>query len=215
MSIAQDKFIARGAESLTDAELLSLLLDEVEGLDTSLSKRLLDHFSGSLTNLSTADLSRLRMFDGMGLKRAMRLLVASEWGRRVSVATGAEQLFISSSGDVVQIFRPRLELLGHEECWVLYLNSSNGVIEQQRVSQGGITMTVVDHRLIVKRALELLATKIVMVHNHPSGSVTPSEEDNTLTQRLKSAAALFDIVLLDHIIISSSNEFSFRSDGLL
>ncbi len=214
MSIIYDKFIMRGASSLSDAELLSLLLEEDESRDErkdgSLSQHLLDHFSGSLKQIGSAEVSRLRMVDGMGLRRAIRLSIAAEWGRRISVSAGVDQIFISNSSDVIQIFRPMLESLGHEECWILYLNSSNGVIEQQRISQGGITTTVVDHRLIVKRALELLATKIVMIHNHPAGSSEPSSEDNYLTQRIKDAAALFDIVLLDHIIISRGGDYSYK-----
>ncbi len=206
MSALTDKLNARGANSLSDTELLSLLLD-----DDELAERLIESYSGVLTSIAGEDLSRLRMFEGLGLKRAVRLVAAAEWGRRISVAKSSKQETISTSGDVVAIFRPMMESLRHEECWVLYLNSANKIVEQQRVSQGGITTTTVDHRLIVKRALELLATRIVLVHNHPSGSSQPSEEDDRLTSRLRNAAELFDIILLDHIIISPTGEFSYKS----
>ena len=98
---------------------------------------------------------------------------------------------------------------------MLYLTSSNRLIEHQRVSQGGLQATVVDYRLIVKRALELLATQLILVHNHPSGAAEPSAADKTLTNRVNDAAALFDIKLLDHIIISSEGTFSFRRSGLM
>jgi DNA repair protein RadC len=111
--------------------------------------------------------------------------------------------------------RPIFEGMNHEECWVLYLTSSNRLLERQRVSQGGVQATVVDHRIIVKRALELLSTQIILVHNHPSGAAEPSAADKTLTRKLKDAAALFDIKLLDHIIISSEGNFSFLRDGLM
>ena len=97
----------------------------------------------------------------------------------------------------------------------LRVTSSNRLLERQRVSQGGVQATVVDHRIIVKRALELLSTQIILVHNHPSGAAEPSAADKTLTRKLKDAAALFDIKLLDHIIISSEGNFSFLRDGLM
>ena len=112
-------------------------------------------------------------------------------------------------------FRPQLERLSHEECWVVYLTSSNRVIERYRISQGGVTGTVVDHRLIVKRALELLATQLILVHNHPSGTPEASGQDKTLTERVARAAALFDIRLLDHIIIARDGDFSFLREGLM
>ncbi|MFR9672572.1 MAG: JAB domain-containing protein, partial [Rikenellaceae bacterium] len=168
-----DKLLIRGAESLTDLELLTLMLDDMAN-SKDLAQSLLDGFGGSLGNLASTPLSRLRMMDGLGLKRAQRIVSAIELGRRCVVELSLDQAVITSSVDVVTMFRPTLENLPHEECWVLYLNASNRVVEQQRVSQGGITATVVDHRLIVKRALELLATNIVLVHNHPSGPAEPS-----------------------------------------
>ena len=116
---------------------------------------------------------------------------------------------------MVRLFRPRLERLTHEECWVVYLTSSNRIIERQRVSQGGVTGTVVDHRLIVKRALELLATQLILIHNHPSGTPEASAQDKLLTERIAKAAALFDIRLLDHLIIARDGDFSFRRAGLI
>ena len=113
------------------------------------------------------------------------------------------------------LFRPQLERLAHEECWVIYLTASNRIIERQRVSQGGVTATVVDHRLIVKRALELLATQLILIHNHPSGAAEASAQDRLLTEKVARAAALFDIRLLDHLIISREGDFSFLRAGLL
>ncbi|MFI3259483.1 MAG: DNA repair protein RadC [Rikenellaceae bacterium] len=209
-----DKLLIRGAESLTDLELLTLMLDDMAN-SKDLAQSLLDGFGGSLGNLASTPLSRLRMMDGLGLKRAQRIVSAIELGRRCVVELSLDQAVITSSVDVVTMFRPTLENLPHEECWVLYLNASNRVVEQQRVSQGGITATVVDHRLIVKRALELLATNIVLVHNHPSGTAEPSAEDITLTKRIQEAAALFDIKLIDHIIIAANSDISLFCAGLI
>ena len=136
MSEASVKLLSRGVETLTDQELLELLLDDGD----------------------SADIARLRMAAGIGLKRAARIQAAVELGRRVLAARELGPDPIGSSNDVVRIFRPLLTEMKHEECWCLYLNTGNRIVERQRVSQGGVQGTVVDHRLIVKRALELLAT---------------------------------------------------------
>lgn len=209
-----DKLVARGAESLTEEELLTLLFNDQVGVEP-LSEALLHNYNGSLVQLFSDDLSRLRIVEGLGLMRAERLKAVWELCRRCSAERASEMVVIADSDDVVRMFRPMLEGLRHEECWVLYLNASNRLMEYQRVSQGGVTATIVDQRIIVKRALELLASHIVVVHNHPSGASDPSAEDIELTQRLKGALALFDINLLDHIIITSGGEFSFLSGELL
>ena len=201
---------------MTDAELLSLILDD-GGLRedaAALGEAVLEECS-SLANIASMELSRLRMVEGVGLKRAGRVLAAAELGRRAAALQVDSVTTISSSNDAVAIFRPLFEGLRHEECWVLYLTNSNRVIERQRVSQGGVQGTVVDHRLIAKRALELLSTQVIIAHNHPSGSAEASSQDITLTKRISEALALFDIRLLDHLIISQHGEFSFRSQGLL
>ncbi|MDE7068896.1 MAG: DNA repair protein RadC [Alistipes sp.] len=213
MSEAADRLAARGAEALSDGELLGLVLDD--GERPELAAALLESFGGSLAELGRVDLARLRMAGGMGLKRAVRLRAAVELGRRVLEGEAGATKTIRSSDDVAGMFRPRMESMTYEECWCLFLTSSNRIIERQRVSQGGVQGTVVDHRLIVKRALELLATQIVLVHNHPSGTAEPSAPDRTLTDKIARAAALFDIRLLDHLIIARSGDFSFRRAGLL
>ncbi len=217
MITPSQKLMARGVEVLSDEELLALLLDDGRSLSDhcDVAARVVAHFGGSLREILRRDISRLRMVEGMGLRRAQRLVVAAEFGRRLSQGAAMEHVTIKSSGDVIKMFRPQMESLHHEECWVLYLTISNRIIESQRVSQGGITSTTVDHRLIVKRALELLTPQIIIIHNHPSGSVEPSIEDRELTQKIKSAAALFDIKLLDHIIISASEDYSFLHSQIL
>lgn len=205
-----DKMAARGIAALDDRELLALLLDDVPTADA-----LWQASGGSLERLARTELPRLRMLGGLGLRRARLLLAAAEYGRRVAEAQVAKAEIIATSDDVVQLFRPQLERLDHEECWVVYLTSSNRIIERQRVSQGGVQGTVVDHRLIVKRALELLATQLILVHNHPSGAAEASPQDKVLTERIARAAALFDIRLLDHLIVAREGDFSFLREGLL
>ncbi len=211
MNEMSDKLLARGVASLSDRELLMILLSDManaqECVDSILAKY-------SFSTLVDVDIQRLRMVEGIGLKRAQRVVVAAQIGRRMTLSANELQR-ISSSRDVVDYFRPKLELLNHEECWVLYLTSSNGVIESQRVSLGGVSATIVDHRLIIKRALELLCTQIIIIHNHPSGVSDPSQDDIDLTKKIKQAADLFDIKLLDHIIISRGADYSFRSSKLL
>ena len=216
MKNLHDKLMSRGAVSLSDAELLAMLVESAtdqrdpkavaEGLLTS---------CGSLAGVARSELIRLRMVEGIGLKRAERMVVAAEFGRRIARATTSDVECIKTDDDVARLMRPIFEGMQHEECWVLYLTSSNRLIERQRVSQGGVQATVVDHRLIVKRALELLATQLIMVHNHPSGAAEPSLADKELTKKVKSAAALFDIRMLDHVIISREGDFSFRREGIL
>ena len=200
MKNIHDKMAARGVEALDDAELLTLLTE-----DGQAARALLEAYDGS----------PVRMVGGLGLKRARMLLAAAEFGRRVAADRAAEADSVATSDDVVRLFRPQLQRLAHEECWVVYLTASNRIIERQRVSQGGVTGTVVDHRLIVKRALELLATQLILIHNHPSGTPEASGQDKTLTERVARAAELFDIRLLDHIIIAREGNFSFRREGLM
>lgn len=216
MKNLHDKLFSRGASSLTDEELLALLIESSDdkrdamGVAASVLTQ-----CGSLAALPRQELSRLRMVEGIGLRRAERLHLAAEYGRRVAMATVNDVEAVSTDNDVVRLMRPHFDTISHEECWALYLTSSNRLLERQRVSQGGVQATVVDHRLIVKRALELLSTQIILVHNHPSGAAEPSVADKQLTQRIKDAAALFDIRLLDHIIISREGHYSFRRETLL
>ena len=216
MASLHDLLQLRGAASLGDAEWLSLLMED--GAEGSLerAKDLLEACGGTLAGIGRSELARLRMTAGVGLKRASRLVAAAELGRRMVALESAEAVQqITSSEDVIRLMRPRLAELGHEECWVLYLSSSNRVVEQMRISQGGVQATVVDHRLLIKRALELLATQLILIHNHPSGSAQPSEPDKELTRRVVEAAALFDIRVVDHLILSRGDSYSFRAHGAL
>ena len=198
-----DKIVSRGAESLTDEELIAIVVAESSSDDNAvtLGRELLT-VAGTITNLAECDFSRLRMMSGLGKMRAMRLKAAAELGRRVAVAKASSYDVVLSDNDVVRIMEPQLGGLQHEECWALYLASSGRVLERMRISQGGVQATVVDCKLILKRALELLAVQIVLVHNHPSGNIQPSQQDIALTERVSEASQLFDIRLLDHVIIA-------------
>lgn len=210
MKALTEKMEVRGVGALTDQELLTLVLD-----DAAMAERLLAAYGGSLAHLIGEERPRLRMVGGLGLKRAQLLHAAAELGRRVSNVQQEQLPVIDSDTAVVQLMQPHLESLPYEECWALYLTTSNRLIERQRISQGGVQGTVVDHRLIIKRALELLATKLILVHNHPSGAATPSEQDRQLTRRIAEAAKLFDIRLIDHLIVAREGNYSFKRAGLL
>lgn len=211
-----DKLRARGAAALSDGELLGIVMgDGTERYDVAEYAERVMSAAGGLGELARCDFSRLRMTEGMGVQRAARIASAAELGRRMTLAEVSRRVRIETERDVEELMRPYMESLRHEECWVLYLSSSNEIIERARMSQGGVQGTVVDSRLVVKRALELLASRIILVHNHPSGSADASDADRQLTQRLSSAAGLFDIPLLDHIIIAREGTYSFRRSGEL
>ena len=213
----RDKLITQGVEKLSDAELIGLLLQEAGGPQQTVktAQKLLDSSGGNLEQLSRMDIRRLRMAEGLGIKRAALLAAAFELGRRCRGNEGESPVVIGNNEDVIKIFRPQIASLPHEEFWVLFLSSANTVIGKTRVSQGGVSGMVVDHRLIVKRAVELLSSGIILVHNHPSGVAIPSDEDRSLTEKIRAAAELFDISILDHMIITSGECFSFRQMGFL
>lgn len=212
----RERIAARGVESLSDSELLAVVMGEDTAMAaTTDAERLLEEYGGQLSAVCSDEIARLRMTAGLGLRRAERIAAAAELGRRVSAQQSEQVQTVESSDDIRRMFAPRMEGLQHEECWAIYLTASNRVVDSRRVSQGGVSGTVVDHRLVVKRALELLVPQIIVVHNHPSGSAQPSGEDDRVTERLKEAAALFDIRLLDHIIIARGSHFSYAAQGRL
>lgn len=212
-----DKLQSRGAQSLTDAELVAITLAEHQSDDNAIAmaEEVLKESGGSLVRLVEVDFQRLRMMAGMGRMRALRLLAAAELGHRVAVAEASVHEKVLSDRDVVRIMEPVLGGLQYEECWALYLASSGKVLDRVRISQGGVQATVVDCKMVIRRALELLAVQIVLVHNHPSGSPEPSTQDRALTDRVSKAAELFEIRLLDHVIIARGAHYSFRAHNLV
>lgn len=213
----REKLVHQGVGTLTDAELISIIIQEGGGglSAAELAQDVLDANGGSLAQLARAGVKELRMTGGLGVRRAAVLSAALELGRRLALEDAASPDVIRTNEDVEKIFRPQIAGLPHEEFWVLYLSSANTVVGKVKVSQGGVSGTVVDHRLIVKRAIELLASALILVHNHPSGIARPSDDDILLTQKITDGALLFDIAVLDHLIITSAESFSFRQNGLI
>lgn len=211
----RERLVARGAEALTDAELLSLVLPARRGEESVATAERMMESVGGVGPLARLTLSELRQLEGLGMDGAAKVAAAIELGRRVLLAEGEEGANITNYRDVVALFGPLLGSLSHEEMWVLYLSSSNRILEKRRMSVGGLSSLTTDCRLIVRHALTLVAASIIVVHNHPSGLAEPSGEDEQFTRRLREAAALFDIALLDHIIVSRGGSYSFRADGKL
>lgn len=205
------KLVSRGAKELDDSELISVLIGEnVNGMSAhEVATNILKSVNGSLGELSKQSISNLRMMEGIGIKRAAMINCAIELGSRIQYSEQNNIRVLDSNNDVLSIFRPLIGRLPYEELWVVYLTSTNTIIDKVKFSQGGTAELHVDPKLVVKRAIELLASSILMVHNHPSGDVSPSFEDITLTHKIINAAALFDICILDHLIISMDDDFSF------
>ena len=210
----REKIIAAGAEVLSDSELLCAVM-QVDSADDSprVAEELLAA-EGTLCGIAELPAAKLRKLSGCGAVRAARIEAAAELARRIRKAESAQVQTVGSDKDVVKIFAP-LTTLPHEEFWVLFLTSSGRIIDKVKVSQGGVSGTVVDYKLIVKQAVMLLADSMILVHNHPSGTAEPSPQDKDITRRIADAAALFDIRLLDHIIVSAGGHFSMHGGGLV
>jgi DNA repair protein RadC len=213
----REKLIQKGTGSLSDAELLAILISsgtkEKSAVDLGRELlRLVNNNLNSLGKLTIADLKKLR---GIGTARAVTIAAALELGRRRKLSEIPDLTQIKCSKDVADIFQPLLSDLVHEEFWILFLNRSNKVIARMKLSQGGISGTVTDVRMVMKKAIEYLASGIIVCHNHPSGNLNPSESDTKITNKIKEAGNLMDIQLLDHLIISDRDYFSFADNGLL
>ena len=213
----REKLIQKGTASLSDAELLGILISSGtrDKSAVDLGRELLGLVNNNLNSLGKLSISEIKQLHGIGTARAVTIAAALELGRRRKLAETPESSQIKSSQDVADIFQPLLSDLLHEEFWILFLNRSNKVITRMKMSQGGISGTVTDVRLIMKKALEHLASGIIVCHNHPSGNLNPSEADSKITRKIKEAGEIMDIQLLDHLIISEKDYYSFADNGLL
>jgi DNA repair protein RadC len=213
----REKLMLKGKSALSDAELIAILIGSGSRNESAvgLSKRILASVDANLNALGKLTISQLMNFKGIGEAKAISILAAMELGRRRRVEEALELKKITSSKMTFELMQPILGELPHEEFWVLYLNNSNKVISKSQQGKGGITGTIVDVRLVFKMALELGAISIILCHNHPSGSLTPSNADKQLTNKIKSAGKHLDIHILDHIIITEHSYFSFADEGVL
>lgn len=213
----REKMLTSGTQSLSDAELIALLIGSgtksISAVD--LARQILYLAGNNLDKLGRFSITDLKKLKGIGEAKAISILAALELGRRRKVADGLIEIKITGSADVFSLMHPILSDLTYEEFWVVFLNRSNKVIGKRKISQGGITGTVTDIRIILKNALENLATSIILCHNHPSGNLQPSEADISITRRLKESSALMDISLLDHLIVAGKSYFSFADENLI
>ncbi len=221
-SLAQDdrpreKLVALGRQSLSDAELLAIILGSGNKTETAvqLAQRMLHQNKNNINEVAKLSLNDLKKFKGIGIVKAINIAASFELGRRKSDLDSLERIKITSSKTAYQLLQKRLSDLPHEEFWLLILNRANQVIKEEFISKGGITGTIVDVRLICKSAIENNASGIIIAHNHPSGQIIPSKQDKEITIKLKSALILFDVSLLDHLIIGDLNYFSFADENLL
>ncbi len=214
----REKLLKKGLNALSDAELLAILLRTGTRNETvvELSRRILNSVLNNLDELGKLSINDLQKgFKGIGQTKAITLIAALELGRRRKLAQTLERTQIRESLDIYHYFEPILADLPHEEFWILLLNRHHKIIQSVCISKGGVAGTVVDIRLIMRHALEQLASSIVICHNHPSGNKNPSEGDRKITQSIKEAGQLMEIQLIDHIIIAGKTYYSFADEGLL
>jgi len=213
----REKMVYRGLSSLSDAELIAILIGSGNQDETAveLSRRIMERVKNNLNELGRLNIEDLKKFKGIGEAKAITIIAAMELGRRRNHSDVLEMDKITGSKDVARFFRPIIGDLPHEEFWALFLNRQNRIIDKQRLSQGGLTGTVIDVRLVLKLALEKHATSLIFAHNHPSGNLDPSDADKKITRQLKESAKIMDIPLIDHLIITQGGFYSFADEGIL
>jgi len=212
----REKLLLKGKSALSNAELIGILIGsgtrELTAVDVA--KLILDHNNNDLNKIAKLSVQELIKFKGIGEARAINIVSALEIGRRRKTENQKTEK-ISSSSDVFELMKPELGDLPHEEFWLLLLNRANKVIKKQPISQGGVSGTVADPKLIFGHALNYLASGIILVHNHPSGNTKPSEADKRLTRQMSEAGKLLEITVLDHVIFTDGGYFSFADESLL
>lgn len=213
----REKLLAKGIQSLSDAELIAILIGSGSRNETAveLSKRILASISNNLNELGKLNISDLQNFKGIGEAKAISIVAAMELGKRRKISEIIEKKKITSSNDVFEIFSSLLGDLPYEEFWVVFLNRSNSVIDKQKISQGGVSGTIIDVRLIMKHAIEKLASGIILCHNHPSGNLNPSKSDIDITKKLSDAGKIMEISVLDHVIVTDAHYYSFAEEGIM
>lgn len=213
----REKFIAKGRKSLTNAELLSIIIRTGTRNDSALevAKQVLKSVDNDLNLLGRISLNQLKNIKGIGLVKAVTILSSIELGCRREGKEIQKRAQIRSSRDAYDILSSNLKDLEHEEFWMLMLNRSNHVIGKYQVSKGGVAGTIVDAKIIFQKAIEKLASGIILFHNHPSGNLRPSQADIEVTKKLKKAGQVLDISVLDHLILADTGFYSFADEGKL
>ena len=213
----REKLMLKGKSALSDAELIAILIGSGSRNESAvdLSKRILSSIDNNLNKLGKLSVFDLQKFKGIGDAKAISIITALELGRRRRIEEAMELPQITSSSAIFNIMQPLIGELQHEEFWIIYLNNSNKVLNKEQLSKGGLTGTLVDVRLVFKKAIELFSTAIILCHNHPSGKLQPSQADKSITSKLKLAGETLDIKVLDHIIITENAYFSFADENII
>ncbi len=213
----REKMLLKGKNALSDAELIAILIGSGSRKESAvdLSKRILADHNNDLYRLGITSLTDLQKYNGIGEAKAISIAAALELGRRRKETERKEVITIGSSQSAFEVLRPYFQDLQHEEFWIIHLNRANRVLVCENLSKGGIAGTVVDPKLVFKRALELQSSSIILAHNHPSGNLRPSQEDINITKKLTEGGKILDINIFDHLILSDYQYFSFADDGLL
>ena len=213
----REKLLLKGKAALSDAELIGILIGSGTPKLTAVdvAKIILTAVNNDLNELAKLSVKDLQKHRGIGEAKAITIVSALELGRRRKETAAAARTRITCSTDIYEYIKPQLLDLPHEEFWIILLNRANVVMSKQPVSKGGVAGTVADPKIIFKQAIESLASAIILVHNHPSGNLKPSAADIALTKKMKEAGALLDLPILDHIIFTEHNYYSFADEGLL
>lgn len=214
----REKLIQQGRRALSDAELIAILIGSGSRNETAveLSKRILHSLDNDLDKLSRLSVAELSKFKGIGEAKAISIIAALEIGRRRKQETENKDVTqISGSRDIYNLLSRYFDDLNHEEFWIILLNRGNKVLSKHLISKGGQAGTIADPKIIFQTALEKHAASVILAHNHPSGSLKPSQADITLTQKLISAGNMLDIAVLDHLIFINSSYYSFADEGLM
>ena len=213
----REKLILQGRRSLTDAELIAILIASGNKTETAvdLSKRILSSYQNDLSRLSKLSVKELSKFKGIGEAKAIAIIAALELGRRRKETIEEAPQVVKSSKDAFLALSSVFSDLPHEEFWVLLLNRANFIMSKQFISKGGQAGTVVDPKIIFKVALEHNAASLIVAHNHPSGNLKPSEADITLTKKLKQAGLMLDLPVYDHLIVTDNGFLSMADEGLM
>ncbi len=214
----REKLLSKGNQALSNAELLAILIGSGNSEESAveLSQKILHSVGNKLNQLGKKTVYQLSSsFRGIGKAKAISIIAALELGRRRKLEEALTKEKITTSEEAFLIFHPLLADLSHEETWALFLNRANRVVDRKKMSVGGIGGSVIDVKMIMKEAVTCLASGIVLVHNHPSGNCLPSELDIDATQKLRDACAVFEISLLDHLIVAGNSYFSFADEELI
>ncbi len=211
----REKMMLHGVSALSNAELLAILIGSgnTEESAVELMRKVLADYSNNLNELGKASIDELCRYKGIGSAKAITILAASELGKRRKEEKVEERVTILSSKDVYECFYPLMCDLPTEECWVLLLNQASKVIEKVKIGAGGLNATAVDVRCILREALLKRASAIALCHNHPSGSIRPSREDDRLTQQVNQASQCMNIRLVDHVILTDGAFYSYADEG--